>query len=156
MIRAGVVMCLAAMLWTGPAAGFGSDEPLADPAQELRARELAKGFRCLVCQNQSIFDSDAELAVDLRRIVRERIHAGDSDAEVTDYLVARYGDFVLLKPPLNPKTYLLWFGPAVIALIGLGAVVVFIRRTRVATAPAPLNEAERARLDALLDDNRDT
>ena len=148
---------LAALLLVGaalqplPAAGFENDEPLADAAMEDRARELSRQFRCLVCQNQSIFGSDAELAVDLRRVVRERILAGDSDEQVADFLVARYGDFVLLKPPFKPRTYLLWLGPAlIVGLAAFGVAVYFRRRGQVVAAP--LSESEQARLSALLDD----
>ncbi len=143
------------LAWAGlqpmPAPAFENDVPLADPAMEDRARELSRLFRCLVCQNQSIFDSDAELALDLRRVVRERIAAGDSDEEVTDYLVVRYGDFVLLKPPFKPRTYLLWLGPALIVALAIIGVAVFFRR-RSQVAAAPLSESEQARLAALLDD----
>ncbi len=135
------------------AAAFENDVPLDDPALEQRAHALSKEFRCLVCQNQSIFDSDAELARDLRLIVRERLVAGDSDDEIVAYLVARYGDFVLLKPPVKPVTYVLWFGPGVLALLALIGGWVFLRRLRKQTQPAQaLSADERARLNALLDD----
>jgi cytochrome c-type biogenesis protein CcmH len=150
-----LVVC--AVLSMTSAIAFEIDQPLDDPALEQRARELSRGFRCLVCQNQSIFDSDASLAVDLRRIVRERIAAGDSDAQVEQFLVVRYGDFVLLKPPLKPKTYLLWFGPLLIGVLAVVGVFAYFRGQRArATAPAPLSAAERARLDALLGDESDT
>ncbi len=126
---------------------------LADPAQEARAREISKRLRCLVCQNQSIDDSSAGLAGDLRRLVRERLVAGDSDQQVKDYVVARYGDFVLLRPPFKATTWALWLGPAVILLFGfIGAGAYMRRQSSHATAAAPLDEAERQRLDKLLDD----
>ncbi|MDW8444629.1 MAG: cytochrome c-type biogenesis protein [Acetobacteraceae bacterium] len=126
-------------------------EMLPDPAQEARAREIGRGLRCLVCQNQSIDDSNAELARDLRRIVRERIAAGDTDEEVVRFVVDRYGEFVLLKPPLNAMTIALWASPAV--LFGLGALSawLYLRRRRPAPgAPAELSAEERARLKGLL------
>ena len=135
----------------GGFAATGPDEVLADPAQEARARALSKQLRCLVCQNQSIDDSDAELAQDLRRVVREQIAAGESDAEIIGFLTARYGDFVLLKPPVKPATWGLWFGPfAVLALAAAGVVLYLGRRRRPGQAPAELSAAERARLAALL------
>jgi len=130
------------------------DERLEDPALEARAREISKDLRCLVCQNQSIDDSDAPLARDLRLLVRERLVAGDSNEGVIDYVVSRYGDFVLLKPPFRGSTYALWLGPVAILALGGGALVLFFRRRRTAApaAPAALDEDEQKRLDALLGD----
>ena len=126
-------------------------EMLADPALEARAREIGREIRCLVCQNQSIDDSNADLARDLRIIVRERLVAGDSDDEVRQYLVDRYGDFVLLEPPVKPGTYLLWFGPVVLFVVAaLGVAIHLRRRQRQPAAAAPLSAAERRRLDELL------
>lgn len=138
------------------AMAFENDAPLDDPLLEERARDLAKQIRCLVCQNQSIFDSDAELAKDLRKIVRERIVSGESNLAVTEYLVARYGDFVLLKPPVKPKTYLLWFGPVLIMLFSAIVVVRFLRRagdTR--RRPEELSSAERRRVQRLISGEED-
>ncbi|MEP6342558.1 MAG: cytochrome c-type biogenesis protein [Maricaulaceae bacterium] len=104
------------------------DEQLQDPALEAKAREISKGLRCLVCQNQSIDDSDAELAKDLRRIVRERLLAGDNEATIEDYVVSRYGEFVLLNPRLNASTALLWGSPLLFVLAGLGFAVLTFRR----------------------------
>lgn len=132
------------------------DEILPDPVLEQRARGLAKQLRCLVCQNQSIDDSDAELARDLRAVVREQLLAGASDREILDFLTERYGDFVLLNPPVKPATWALWFGPVALLLVAGAGVVVYLRR-RVppdATSP-PLTEAERARLDSLMTDAAD-
>jgi len=128
------------------------DEILANTGLESRARVLSKQLRCLVCQNQSIDDSDAELARDLRILVRERLKAGDSDQQVMAFLVARYGDFVLLKPPVKPTTWLLWFGPlAVFGLAGLRILIAIGRRKRTPmAAPAPLSQAERAALARIL------
>jgi cytochrome c-type biogenesis protein CcmH len=136
-------------------AALTPDELLADPAQEERARALGRELRCLVCQNQSIDDSDAELARDLRRIVRERVVAGDSDEDIRRFLVARYGDFVLLEPPMRPATYLLWYGPLVVLVLGGLLVATHLRRRRgAAGAPAELDAEERRRLDALLEGER--
>jgi len=133
-----------------PGLAVQPDEMLADPTLEARAREISKDLRCLVCQNQSIDDSNAELARDLRLLVRERLVAGDTDEEVVDHIVARYGDYVLLDPPMKSSTWLLWFGPAVfLALASVGAAVVLRRRASTA-APAPLSEAERKRVAQLL------
>jgi cytochrome c-type biogenesis protein CcmH len=145
-----MLLCLAA---AGAQAATSPDEVLADPALEQRARALGKELRCLVCQNQSIDDSDAELARDLRLLVRERLVAGDSDAEIIAFLTARYGDFVLLRPPVRPATWGLWFGPLlVLAVAGLG-VAIYLRRRPNRTPPAgPLSAEERARVDALLEE----
>lgn len=99
---------------------------LSDPAQETRARALQKELRCVVCQGESVDESGAPIAADIRRLIRERIAAGESDAQIKQYLVGRYGDFILMKPPLEPNTWLLWFGPVAVLLIGgaVGAVVV--------------------------------
>ena len=106
-------------------------EILKDPNLERRARSISKGLRCVVCQNQSIDDSDAKLARDLRILVRNRIVAGDSDTAVIDYVVSRYGDFVLLKPPVKGVTLVLWFGPIFFTLAGLIGLILFFRRHRI-------------------------
>ncbi len=125
------------------------DEMLKDPALEGRARSLSQHLRCLVCQNQSIDDSAAPLARDLRVLVRERLTAGDSDPQVLDYLVKRYGSFVLLKPPIGPQTYLLWFGPFLV--LALGAFGLWrVARRRPRNAVQPLSPEERRRLDKIL------
>jgi cytochrome c-type biogenesis protein CcmH len=143
-----VILLLWLFLFAAPAFAIGVDrQTLADPAQEARARALMHELRCLVCQNQSISDSDATLAVDLRGIVRERIAAGDSDAQVKAYLVKRYGDWVLLDPPLNATTFLLWSAP--LLTLG-GGLLLWRRRTRgAALEAAPLSEDERAALERL-------
>ena len=133
------------------------DEMLADAAMEARAREISKGLRCLVCQNQSIDDSNAELARDLRVLVRQRLQAGDSDEAVFRFVVDRYGDFVLLKPPMKPVTYVLWFGPLLILLGAVATLVFFfIRRrgTRITASPA-LSADDLRRLETLLGEDRD-
>ena len=128
------------------------DQPLADPAAEVRAIELSKGLRCLVCQNQSIEDSNAELARDLRRIVRERIAAGDDDATVKAFLVARYGDWVLLKPPFKGLTLILWLAPAVLLACAFALARTVYRRQPNTAPPAPLSADEQARVVSLTQD----
>ena len=118
---------------------------------ERRARDISKTLRCLGCQNQSIDDSNADLARDLRILVRERLVAGDDDAVVIDFIVARYGDYVLLNPPFKGSTYVLWIGPGVIFAFGAVAVVPCLRRRR-SEAPPPLTEAEARRVEARMDD----
>ncbi len=138
-----------ALLLALPAGAVEPDEMLADPVLEARARELSKGLRCLVCQNQSIDDSNAGLARDLRILLRERLTAGDSDAAAVAYIVDRYGDFVLLRPPIKPATYVLWFGPALIFVLA-GLLLAFALRRRGRQAPAPpLSETERRRVAEL-------
>ncbi len=150
------VLALLLLLLAGPAfAAPSPDEMLQDPAEEARARDLAKDLRCVVCQNQSIDDSDAPLAKDLRRIVREQIAAGRSDPEIKSFLVARYGDFVLLDPPFKATTLFLWLGPfAVLALGGLFVVRTARRRTSPADAAEALTPEEERRLADLLGDER--
>ena len=150
---------LALVLWLAlapaalPAHAVQPDEVLADPALEARARAISEGLRCLVCQNQSIDDSDAPLAKDLRLIVRERLKAGDSDQEIADFVVARYGEFVLLRPRLSRRTLLLWFAtPAVFAGALLLIWLVYRRRAGAANRVAPLSASERRRLKRLLDE----
>ena len=127
------------------------DEMLKDPVLEARARSISQILRCLVCQNQSIDDSNAGLARDLRILLRERLIAGDSDETAIAYIVDRYGDFVLLRPPMKPTTYVLWFGPAVMFVLGLAGLMFYFRRRKTAPAAA-LSDAERQRIAALLDD----
>jgi cytochrome c-type biogenesis protein CcmH len=130
------------------------DEVLSDAALEARARALSKELRCMVCQNQSIDDSDAPLARDLRILVRERLQTGDSDRQVIDFLVARYGEFVLLRPRFSAHTALLWLGPAAILLIGALGLFMVLRRRRAdsdaAGEGAKLTAAEEARLTEIL------
>ena len=136
-----------------PAYAVQPDEVLPDPALEARARAISEGLRCLVCQNQSIDDSDAPLAKDLRLLVRERLKAGDSDQEIADFIVARYGEFVLLRPRLSPHTLLLWFAtPAVFATALLLIWLAYRRRKAAAQGLAPLSANEERRLKRLLDE----
>jgi cytochrome c-type biogenesis protein CcmH len=127
------------------------DEILADPALEARARALTLELRCVVCQNQSVDDSDAPLAKDMRVLVRERIKAGDTDEEVRAFIVARYGKFVLLRPPLERDTILLWFGPLILTALGAAAAWAYIRALK-NDAPKPLTDAEEEAVRRRLDD----
>ena len=122
-----------------------------DPALEKRAVALEEQLRCLVCQNQTIADSQAELAMDLKKEIREKLKAGMSEKQITQFLVARYGDFVLYKPPIMATTVPLWFGPFVLLLAVVAGLFYYILRRRRVVAAAPLSEAEQARVQALLD-----
>ena len=154
-MRRALACIVIALLWFGaPALAVQPDEILKDPVLEARARTLSQELRCMVCQNQSIDDSDAPLAKDLRVLVRERLTAGDSDSQVIDFLVARYGEFVLLKPRLSAHTALLWLAPFTVVLLGAwGLISLWRRRGERATeiAQAPLSAAEQARVAELLD-----
>jgi cytochrome c-type biogenesis protein CcmH len=131
------------------------DEVLPDPALEARARELSAELRCMVCQNQSIDDSDAELARDLRLLVRERLVAGDTNEQVIDYLVSRYGEFVLLKPRFSTETLMLWATPLAVLLIGGAGFFLYARRRApVAQSAAILSDEERERIEKILDQDR--
>mgnify|MGYP005846033011 CR=1 FL=1 len=143
---------LLALAAAAPALAVQPDEVLADPEQEARARAISAELRCLVCRNESIDDSNAELARDLRLLVRERITAGDSDQEVKDFLVARYGEFVLLRPTFSLGNAALWFGGPALLVLGGVVAVLYIRRSRpeAAARAAPLSEAEAARVQALM------
>ena len=147
------LLVLTAALWSPPARAVLPDEMLADPALEARARDISQELRCLVCQNQSIDDSNAPLARDLRLLVRERLKAGDGDRAVIDYVTDRYGDFARLKPPFQPNTWLLWLGPLAVALLGATGVAWRLRSRRAAGEPAspPLSAEERQRLARLLE-----
>jgi cytochrome c-type biogenesis protein CcmH len=142
---------------SAPALAADPSEMLKDPALEARAERLGKELRCLVCQSESIEDSNADLAKDLRIIVRERIAGGESDEQVKKFVVDRYGDYVLLKPPFKATTLVLWVGPFALLVLGLVAVWAFYRRRTGPGAPAqpaPLSEAEKRRLAALLKDEK--
>ena len=133
-----------------PAFAVNPDEVLADPALEARARALSSQLRCMVCQNQSIDDSNAELARDLRLLVRERLKNGDSDTAVIDYVVSRYGEFVLLNPRLRGETLLLWGAPIVLFLAGATAMILFVRKRGGKATGTPLSDAEKAELESAL------
>jgi cytochrome c-type biogenesis protein CcmH len=143
-----VLALIAALVLGGPALAVQPDEVLKDPALEKRAREISAGLRCLVCQNQSIDDSDAQLAKDLRLLVRERLVAGDTNREVEAFLVQRYGEFVLLKPTFGTHTLLLWLTPALVLVLGsIGAYLAMRRRPRPVAA---LDAEEQKALEELL------
>jgi len=147
------LLALLAFLLLAPAAfAVEPSERLADPALEARARALSEELRCLVCQNETIDESGAPLAHDLRVLLRERIAAGDTDAQAIKYLTDRYGDFVLLKPPVEPATYLLWFGPIIVLLLAGGGALIYLRRRKAAAPVAPLSAAEEQRIERLLKD----
>ena len=151
MRRAALLLVLLAVLAAArPAAAIEPGEALADPTLEARARAISREIRCLVCQNENIDESGADLARDLRRLVRERLVAGDGDQAVRDFLVARYGDYVLLRPPLKPTTWVLWFGPPLILLLGALGLFIRSRGRRSASNPPPLDPAERQALARLL------
>jgi cytochrome c-type biogenesis protein CcmH len=136
----------------GAVRAFSADEALDDPVAEARALKLHDELRCPVCVGQAISDSNAELARDLRRLVRERIAAGDSDDDIFDFLTDRYGDFILLRPRIKPTNYVLWFGPVIVFVAGAGGLLLFLLRRRkrgAENAPAPLSEAERKELERL-------
>jgi cytochrome c-type biogenesis protein CcmH len=139
---------LGLLLLLGPALAVQPDEILKDPAMERRARDISAGLRCLVCQNQSIDDSDAPLAKDLRVLVRERLKAGDSDRDVHDYVVARYGEFVLLRPVFGLHTLFLWLTPLLV--LSLGAFGLYSALRRRPAQAKPLDAAEQAALERLL------
>ena len=156
MRRSLITFAFAFAVLAAPAAhAVQPDEIMADPAKEARARDLSRELRCMVCQNQSIDDSEAPLARDLRLLVRERIAAGDSDSKVIDFLVARYGEFVLLKPRFNPHTLLLWLVPPLALLGGGFALWHYSRRREQSSAAsedstAKLTAEEQARLEQLM------
>ncbi len=138
-------LLLLMLLWAVPAFAISDPaEMLPNPAQEARAENVGRQLRCLVCQNESIEDSNADLARDLRHIVRSRIAAGDADNQAIEWVVSRYGDFVRLRPPMNAATALLWASPVLAVAVGLGFALLSRRRTL--AAPDPLTEAERSRL----------
>jgi len=141
-----------ALVAAHPVIAVQPDEMLKDPVLEARARELSRELRCMVCQNQSIDDSEAPLARDLRILVRERLTAGDSDSQVLDFLVARYGEFVLLKPRFEPHTAILWLTPIGVLLVGAIAIYAALRRRRLAPrAPQPLSPEEERRLAEMVE-----
>jgi cytochrome c-type biogenesis protein CcmH len=154
-LAAAAVKAIGFLMAAVPARAVQPDEILKDTALESRARTLSQELRCMVCQNQSIDDSDAPLARDLRILVRERLTAGDSDGQVIDFLVARYGEFVLLKPRLSWHTALLWLAPFTVVLLGAWGLIALLRRRGTDGAPetvqAPLSAAEQARVSELLE-----
>jgi cytochrome c-type biogenesis protein CcmH len=149
-----LLLALLMVFLAGPALAVGADEAmLPDPAQEARARDIMQDLRCLVCQNQSIDDSNADLARDLRIVVREHVAAGESDEEIKSFMVHRYGDWILMKPPFNLRTALLWLAPLLLLAAGGVGAFLYVRRQRPPAAPSGLDDAEQARLRALLDED---
>jgi cytochrome c-type biogenesis protein CcmH len=146
LLALGAGLLLATGAWARDAAPLAEDE-----AVEKRLNTIAEELRCLVCQNESLAGSRADLAQDLRREVRSLIKSGKSDQEVKDFLVSRYGDFVLYRPPVKPTTWVLWIGPFVLLVAGIGALIAYLRRRgRQVVAGLPLSDAEKARAEALL------
>lgn len=149
------VFFVASLVTGTPALAVEPDEVLANPALEARARDLSKGLRCVVCQNQSIDDSNADIARDMRFLVRERLVAGDTDPQIIAYMVARYGDYVLLRPPFQTNTLALWIGPPLMAFVVVTLGVLFFRtyqRERAGRGgPEPLSPSDREQLDALVE-----
>ena len=148
MLRAAIACVLLALISGGVIAS--KPVPQLDATDTRRAAALAEQLRCLVCQNQSIAESNAELAVDLRREINEQIRAGRSDSDIVDFMVARYGDFVLYRPPVKPHTLLLWFGPALLAAAALIAFMRALRNRRRRAIERPLTDAEHAEAERLL------
>lgn len=152
MIRQFMALVLLAALG-GPLYAQQAQPMAEDPVLEQRLQRLARELRCLVCQNESLADSHAELAVDLRREIRDMMREGKSDREITDFLVQRYGDFVLYRPPVQGNTMLLWGGPFLLLGAGALVLVVYVRRRRTRVVEAPLSEEERQKALALLQDD---
>jgi len=146
----GWALLVALLLVASPSVAVEPSEMLADPALEARAREIGQALRCVVCQNQSIDDSSAEVARDMRRAVRERLTAGDSNEQVYAFMVARYGDYVLLKPPFKARTLVLWLGAPALLVLAAVALWLAARRRRAPQPPQPLSDEERRRLAAIL------
>ena len=149
--KAFILISLLLALLAGPALAVQPDEVMKDPALEARARALSSELRCLVCQNESIDDSEAPLARDIRVLIRERIGKGETNDAVRAYLVSRYGDFILLKPPFKPETLLLWLSP--VLTLGLGVTAAYYARRRAPGATPSLSAEEEARLAALTADD---
>ena len=152
MIKRNLLLILFLAIINLPSSSFSVEpmEILQNPQLEARARVLSKNIRCLVCQNQSIDDSNASLAKDLRKVVREQLVNGASDEEIFDFLIERYGDFVLLKPPVKPSTYMLWYGPIILFSIGLVMSVLFLIRRKKLAPEEPLTRKELDQLSKLI------
>ncbi len=136
------------LVFAHSAAAIEPSEMIPNHKLQARATQIDKELRCLVCQNESIYASHASLAHDLRMLVRKLVLKGDSNAQIKQYIVARYGDYVLLKPPFDPETYLLWFGPVLLLCAGAATAIYFYRR-QPATEPLPLSDEEKSRLEAI-------
>ena len=150
------LLAVLALLWLGLAPALAEEAQLADPKLEQRVRDLSREIRCVVCQSQSVADSDADIAQEVRALIREQVAAGKSDQEIRDYLVARYGDFVLFDPPFKAATYVLWIGPfAVLVIAGIGVALYFRRRAREPGRARELSAEEQTRVARLLHEKED-
>lgn len=146
-------LLVAVLLWiSGAALAVEPDEMLSDPALEARAQKLDEQLRCVVCQSQSLAESNAPLAKDMRILVRERVAAGDTDRQAIAYLVERYGDYVLLKPPVQPNTWFLWIFPALVLTVGAAAAFFFLRRGPQGVSAAALSEDEEKELQRIMEE----
>jgi len=148
-MRAIFAVIAVALALAGTARAVEPDEMLKDPAQEARAEAIGRQLRCPVCKTESIEESDADFTKDLRKLVREQVAAGKTDAQVLDYMHSRYGDFILLKPPFKPSTWVLWLAPPVILVLGGVFAFLMIRRRPVTAEATPLTAAEKAEVEAL-------
>jgi cytochrome c-type biogenesis protein CcmH len=147
------LFAILAVLWLGLAPALAQEVQLADPKLEQRARDLSREIRCVVCQSQSVSDSDADIAKEMRALIREQMAAGKSDQEIRDYLVARYGDFVLFDPPFKASTYALWIGPfAILVFAAAGVAIFFRRRAQDPARVAALDPEEQSRVARLLNE----
>ncbi|MBL8497080.1 cytochrome c-type biogenesis protein CcmH [Nitrosomonas sp. JL21] len=151
-----IICCMLFLLVIIPSLALSKEAiPVAeDPEVEKRMLALTMDLRCLVCQNESIADSRADFSNDIRREIREQIKANKSDPEIVQFLVDRYGDFVLYNPPIKPTTVLLWFGPVALFLIGFGALIVYLKRRRQQIEDVPLSEDQLKKAEALLDEKK--
>ena len=146
-----ILACLLSILFTGVVLARDAPPLADDPALEQRVMQLSTELRCLVCQNETLADSRADLAIDLRNQIREQMRAGKSDEEIKVWLTQRYGDFVLYRPPVKSSTWLLWFGPFALLVVAAAALLIYLRRRRVHTEAAQLTEAQHRQAQALLD-----
>lgn len=145
-----LLLCLVFLAFSGRLLAQEAKPLAEDPELEKRVMNLSKELRCLVCQNETLADSRADLAVDLRNEIREQMKAGQSDKEIIAFLTARYGDFVLYRPPVRPTTYLLWFGPFLLLVIGMVILYKYLRQRRDLIVPQPLSKDEKRRAEELL------
>ena len=150
-VRALILVLFSYLIYIHPTMALQPNERLADPLLEERARMLSQNIRCLVCQNQSIDDSNATLAKDLRVLVREKLTAGATNDEIFDFLVDRYGDFILLNPPFKASTYVLWYGPLIFLIVGLLMIVLMMKKNKRRASEKPLSQEERVSLSKLLE-----
>lgn len=148
-----ILLALFCLVLPGSVLAVQPDEKLDDPALEARARELSAEIRCVVCQHESIETSNAGIARDIRILIRERLTAGQNEDQVREYLVSRYGDYILFQPPMKPATWLLWFGPGLVFLIGLMTFIGYLLKRRPVHRPDHLSEDEQRRLQQLVEED---